>query len=136
VSNAPTVANLASKTLDLPTHRGPRAQVINVERDSATLYGTLPPSVEVDDDELDAGDGSASTGSTTPGSTNTAAADQAAPTDPAPAVNTPGTAGADRSDAAPAATAAPGAPRPDDLEFGAPAATRMLVALRTKVRPE
>ncbi|MFI8694217.1 fatty acid synthase subunit beta domain-containing protein [Dietzia maris] len=136
VSNAPTVANLASKTLDLPTHRGPRAQVINIERDSATLYGTLPPSVEVDDDELDAGDGSASTGSTTTGSTNTAAADQAAPTDPAPAVNTPGTAGADRSDAAPAATAAPGAPRPDDLEFGAPAATRMLVALRTKVRPE
>ncbi|MBR7513982.1 hypothetical protein KC219_27875, partial [Mycobacterium tuberculosis] len=38
VSNAPTVANLASKTLDLPTHRGPRAQVINVERDAATLY--------------------------------------------------------------------------------------------------
>ncbi|HMT48705.1 MAG TPA: DUF1729 domain-containing protein [Dietzia sp.] len=126
VANAPTVANLASKTLDLPTHRGPRAQVINVERDSATLYGTLPPSVEVDDDDsVDA------TGSSTP------AADSAAPTDPAPAVNTPGTAGADRSEsAAPAATAAPGAPRPDDLTFGAPAATRMLVALRTKVRPE
>ncbi|MGN0099658.1 MAG: acyltransferase domain-containing protein, partial [Dietzia sp.] len=127
VANAPTVANLASKTLDLPTHRGPRAQVINVERDSATLYGTLPPSVEVDDDPVDA------TG-TTP------AADQAAPTDPAPAVNTPGTAGADRSSTAVETTAAPaaapGAPRPDDLDFGAPAATRMLVALRTKVRPE
>ena len=61
VANAPTVANLASKTLDLPTHRGPRAQVINVERDSATLYGTLPPSVEGDDDEADADTGSAST---------------------------------------------------------------------------
>ncbi|TCW26751.1 type I polyketide synthase [Dietzia cinnamea] len=126
VANAPTVANLASKTLDLPTHRGPRAQVINVERDSATLYGTLPPSVEVDDDETDTGTGSAST----------PAAGQAAPTDPAPAVNTPGTAGADRSEPAAAPAAAPGAPRPDDLEFGAPAATRMLVALRTKVRPE
>ena len=125
VANAPTVANLASKTLDLPTHRGPRAQVLNVERDSAALYGTLPPSVEVDDDDsVDA------TESTTP------AADQAAPTDPAPAVNTPGTAGADRSTTPAAAEAAPGAPRPDDLEFGAPAATRMLVALRTKVRPE
>ncbi|MBB1045616.1 acyltransferase domain-containing protein, partial [Dietzia sp. DQ11-44] len=68
VANAPTVANLASKTLDLPTHRGPRAQVLNVERDSAALYGTLPPSVEVDDDDsVDA------TESTTP------AADQAAP---------------------------------------------------------
>ena len=139
VANAPTVANLASKTLDLPTHRGPRAQVLNVERDSATLYGTLPPSVEEDDDNDDtvsAADAAGSTGSSTP-----AAADQAAPTDPAPAVNTPGTAGADRSTPAPEgatapASAAPGAPRPDDLEFGAPAATRMLVALRTKVRPE
>ncbi|MDV8000794.1 polyketide synthase [Rhodococcus sp. IEGM 1408] len=130
VANAPTVANLASKTLDLPTHRGPRAQVLNVERDSATLYGTQPPSVDESvDDEVGGGDASAGT---TP-----AAADKAAPTDPAPAVNTPGTAGADRSEsAAPAATAAPGAPRPDDLDFGAPAATRMLVALRTKVRPE
>lgn len=127
VANAPTVANLASKTLDLPTHRGPRAQVINVERDSAALYGTLPPSVEVDDDdEVGASDASAAT----------PAADQAAPTDPAPAVNTPGTAGADRSESAAPAAAAPGAPRPDDLTFGAPAATRMLVALRTKVRPE
>ena len=134
VANAPTVANLASKTLDLPTHRGPRAQVLNVERDSATLYGTLPPSVEEDDDNDDtvsAADAAGSTGSSTP-----AAADQAAPTDPAPAVNTPGTAGADRSDSAAPAAAAPGAPRPDDLEFGAAAATRMLVALRTKVRPE
>ncbi|MBB0968558.1 acyltransferase domain-containing protein, partial [Dietzia aerolata] len=87
VANAPTVANLASKTLDLPTHRGPRAQVLNVERDSATLYGTLPPSVEEDDDNDDtvsAADAAGSTGSSTP-----AAADQAAPTDPAPAVNTP-----------------------------------------------
>lgn len=136
VSNAPTVANLASRTLDLPTHRGPRARVLNVERDSATLYGTLPASVEdpVDDDEVDVADTSADAASTSP-----AAADEAAPTDPAPAVNTPGTAGADRSSgqgAAALAEAAPGAPRPDDLEFGAPAATRMLVALRTKVRPE
>nr|WP_238529328.1 type I polyketide synthase [Dietzia alimentaria] len=131
VANAPTVANLASKTLDLPTHRGPRARVLNVERDSAALYGTLPPSVEVDDDN-DAADatGASSAASSTP------AADQASPTDPAPAVNTPGTAGADRSEPAAVAAAAPGAPRPDDLEFGAPAATRMLVALRTKVRPE
>lgn len=128
VSNAPTVANLAAKTLDLPTHRGPRARVLNVERDSATLYGTLPPSV--DDDEADVPPTTADAASASP------AADEAAPTDPAPAVNTPGTAGADRSDAAPAATAAPGVPRPDDLEFGAAEATRILVALRTKVRPE
>ena len=135
VSSAPTVANLASKTLDLPTHRGPRARVINVERDSAALYGTLPPSVEEDDDDSVSAADAAGSAESTP-----TAADQAAPTDPAPAVNTPGTAGADRSTAsapgAAAPAAAPGAPRPDDLEFGAPAATRMLVALRTKVRPE
>src|SRR5699024_758992 len=89
---------------------------------------TLPPSV--DDDEADVPPTTADAASASP------AADEAAPTDPAPAVNTPGTAGADRSDAAPAATAAPGVPRPDDLEFGAAEATRILVALRTKVRPE
>ena len=128
MANAPTVANLASKTLDLPTHRGARARVLNVERDSAALYGTLPPSVEVDDDNdaVDATDASSATSSTP-------AAHEASPTDPAPAVNTPGTAGADRSTPA---EAAPGAPRPEDLPFGAAEATRMLVALRTRVRPE
>src|SRR5699024_7739364 len=39
VSDAPTVASLAAKTLDLPTHRGPLARVFHVERVSATLFG-------------------------------------------------------------------------------------------------
>src|SRR5699024_11970012 len=109
--NAPTAPTLVAKTCDRPPPRVHRARVHNVARHSATLYATLPPSV--DDDEADVPPTTADAASASP------AADEAPPTDPAPAVNTPGTAGADRSDAAPAATAAPGVPRPDDLEFGA-----------------
>lgn len=118
VASAPTLANLAAKTLALPDHSGATTTVLNVERDAAALWGTLPPSSGEDEDlEQDAGSGSA------PESTSAATAPtpSAEPAEPV------------RS-AAPQAAA--GEPRPDDLPFAAGAATTALVALRTKIRTD
>jgi len=104
---APTVANLASQTLKLPGRFGYPVEVLNVEREAAIVYGTdVDPAVD-DDDEIEA------------------PAAQAAPVAAA---------------AAPVAAAAPaapsGGPRPDDLTFKAPDATKVLISLWTKLRPD
>ncbi|MFF1945010.1 fatty acid synthase subunit beta domain-containing protein [Rhodococcus qingshengii] len=104
---APTVANLASQTLKLPGRFGYPVEVLNVEREAAIVYGTdVDPAVD-DDDEIEA------------------PAAQAAPAAAA---------------AAPVAAAAPaapsGGPRPDDLTFKAPDATKVLISLWTKLRPD
>lgn len=105
VATAPTIANLAAKTVALPELLGPPPAVLNVERDAATLYGTLPASVDDEPVEEQAEE----------------------PVAPAP-VSAPA--------ATPAATPAADTPRPADIAFDAAAATRAIIALRTKVRPE
>ena len=116
VASAPTLANLAAKTLALPQHEGSAlTQVLNIERDAATLWGTLPPSID-DEDEGD---------TEVEGARDAESAADAAPSEAPPATTTP---------AAPQAAA--DAPRPDDIAFDAGAATKLIVALRTKIRPD
>ena len=110
VGQSPTIANLASSTLKLPvgshTRRRDAVQVLNVERDAAVVFST-DEEVVVDDADLDAGSESSES---TP--TETAAA-PAAPAGGGPAEQTAA-----------------------DLPFTASAATSVLIAWWTKLRPE
>ena len=105
VGSAPTVANLASSTLKLPSVQrtlGGPVEVLNAERDAAVLFATDEEPIE--DDEP---------------------AEESAPTaDTA-------TAPAEAPKAAPATSSGP---RPDDLTFGAADGTKLLVAWWTKLR--
>ncbi|MDF0531021.1 DUF1729 domain-containing protein [Tsukamurella sp. 8F] len=106
VASAPTLANLASRTLALTSYRRSSTTVLNAERDSARVFAT---DEDVADDE-------------------TATVAESAPV---PSV-----------DAAPAAAPAPapaapsGGPRPEDLKFDASDATRAMIAIWTKMRPD
>lgn len=102
----PTVANLASSTLKLPGFGPGAVDVLNIERDAAAVYATDVDTAADDDDaaESDAG---------------------TAPVAQAPAAATAPVA------AAPAAQAGP---RPDDIAFTAADATKVLIALWTKLR--
>ena len=110
VANMPTLANLASQTVKLPSFDGVAPRIVNSSRDAALVFATDTPAV---DDEPEADE--------TAPETAEAAAAPAAEAAPAPA-------------AAPVAAA--GAERPADLAYTAADATRTLTALRTKVRPE
>ncbi|MFB8007813.1 fatty acid synthase subunit beta domain-containing protein [Nocardia sp. NPDC056000] len=100
----PTVANLASNTLKLPAFSDTTVEVLNIEREAAIVYSTDTDPAPVDEPE------------DTPAETASAATAPAAAAAPA---------------AAPAAT---GGPRPDDIGFAAADATRVLIALWTKLR--
>ncbi|WP_040819999.1 type I polyketide synthase [Nocardia jiangxiensis] len=100
----PTVANLATNTLKLPQFGTAKVEVLNIERESGAVYSTDTDPAPVDEPE----EVEAST------ETATAAAAPAAPA------------------AAPAAPS--GGPRPDDISFTAADATRVLIALWTKLR--
>ncbi|MGN2641009.1 type I polyketide synthase [Nocardia takedensis] len=100
----PTVANLASQTLKLPSFGSAAVEVLNIEREASIVYATDTDPAPVDDEPED-----------TPA--ETAAAPAAAA--PAPV-------------AAPVASS--GGPRPDDIVFSAADATRVLIALWTKLR--
>ncbi|WP_435829327.1 fatty acid synthase subunit beta domain-containing protein [Nocardia fusca] len=105
LGSAPTLANLAARTLRLPGFGGV-VEVLNVEREAATVYAT----------DFDTGDLDES-------------ADDAAQAVPAPAevpVAAP--------PAPPAAPA--DAPRPDDIPFTAADAATVLIGLWTKLRPD
>ncbi|NEW41962.1 DUF1729 domain-containing protein [Nocardia cyriacigeorgica] len=99
----PTVANLASQTLKLPTFGTTTVEVLNIERESGVVYSTDTDPAPVDEPEE--------------APVETAAAAPAAAA-PAPV----------------AAPAASGGPRPDDIVFTAADATRVLIALWTKLR--
>nr|WP_239003508.1 type I polyketide synthase [Nocardia panacis] len=101
----PTVANLASQTLKLPAFAGATVEVLNIEREAAVVYATDTDPAAIDEPVEER--------------TETAAAAPA----PAAPVSAP---------AAPAPSA--GGPRPDDLSFTAADATRVLIALWTKLR--
>ncbi|MEU8894837.1 fatty acid synthase subunit beta domain-containing protein [Nocardia sp. NPDC048505] len=100
----PTVANLASQTLKLPDFGGVTVEVLNIEREAAVVYSTDTDPAPVDEPADE------------PAETATAAAPVAT--------------------AAPVAAPAPssGGPRPDDIAFSAADATRVLIALWTKLR--
>ncbi len=101
----PTVANLASNTLKLPGRIGGPVEVANIERERAVVFAT-----DVDPEPVE---------------------EEVTPEPAAPA-----------AEAAPAAPAAPapapaapsGGPRPDDIAFSASDATKVLIALWTKLR--
>ncbi|WP_051706021.1 type I polyketide synthase [Nocardioides aequoreus] len=114
VAGAPTIANLAANTTKLPTYDGEAPRILNVERDSAVVFGTDTPVVEDEEetDETASGESSAAESSPVEPVETKAAAPSAAP------------------------TAAPGAERPADLTYSAADATTTLAALRTKVRPD
>ncbi|MFC9998648.1 fatty acid synthase subunit beta domain-containing protein [Nocardia sp. NPDC127526] len=109
----PTVANLASNTLKLPQFADATVEVLNIEREAGIVYSTDTDPAPVEDVEE------------APAETSTAAA---APAAAAPAAAPAAAAPA----AAPAAPA--GGPRPDDIAFSAADATRVLIALWTKLR--
>ncbi|MEV0367118.1 fatty acid synthase subunit beta domain-containing protein [Nocardia fusca] len=100
----PTVANLASQTLKLPDFATTTVEVLNIEREAAVVYSTDTDPAPVDEPAEEAAEAPAA-----------AAAPAAAP-------------------AAPAAPAATGGPRPEDIAFTAADATRVLIALWTKLR--
>ncbi|MGO4203547.1 fatty acid synthase subunit beta domain-containing protein [Rhodococcus sp. TAF43] len=102
----PTVANLASQTMKLPEHANSTVEVLNIEREASVVYSTDVDPAPVEDDEP---------------IESAAPAAAAAPAVAAPA-------------AAPAAPA--GGPRPDDIAFKAADATKVLIALWTKLRPD
>jgi len=104
----PTVANLASQTLKLPSFASATVEVLNIEREAGVVYSTDTDPAPVDEPEETAA--------------APAAAAAAAPAAAAPAA------------AAPAPVASSGGPRPDDLAFSAADATRVLIALWTKLR--
>ncbi|MCP2292041.1 fatty acid synthase [Nocardia amikacinitolerans] len=97
----PTVANLASQTLKLPSFGTATVEVLNIEREASVVYAT----------------------DTDP-----------APVDETPAETTAPAAAAPAAVAAPAPVASSGGPRPDDILFTAADATRVLIALWTKLR--
>ncbi|WP_378738234.1 fatty acid synthase subunit beta domain-containing protein [Nocardia brasiliensis] len=100
----PTVANLATQTLKLPAFSGATVEVLNIEREAAIVYSTDTDPAPVDEPADE------------PSETASAATPTAAPT------------------AAPAPAPSSGGPRPDDIAFTAADATRVLIALWTKLR--
>ncbi|GAA1089733.1 fatty acid synthase subunit beta domain-containing protein [Tsukamurella strandjordii] len=107
LASAPTLANLASRTLALASYQRAAATVLNAERDAAKVFATDEDAPE---DEAEAG------------------------VDEATAAPAPVAAAAPAPSAAPAAPA--GGPRPDDLSFDAADATRAMIAIWTKMRPD
>ncbi|KXO91586.1 Malonyl CoA-acyl carrier protein transacylase (plasmid) [Tsukamurella tyrosinosolvens] len=108
LASAPTLANLASRTLALASYQRAAATVLNAERDAAKVFATDEDVPE--DDAAEATD------------------EAAAPAAAAPAAAAPA--------AAPVASAPSGGPRPADLGFDAADATRAMIAIWTKMRPD
>lgn len=133
---APTLANLASKTLALPQFVSKDVTVLNVERDSARVRrddvataweettdeaGGQPVSAEAEE--------SADSEASTPTSGSVADEKETTTETPAPASAPENT--------TPAAPAAPsGGPRPQDIPFQASDAIIVLLALANKIRPD
>ncbi len=113
VANAPTLANLAEQTLRLPHLAMARARVLNVGRNEAEVFAR---------DEVLSSEDSA------PSATEVATPDVSPVAVPEPAPRS----APDLMSATPAAASEPAA----DLPFTAADATRVLLALLTRVRPD
>jgi fatty acid synthase, bacteria type len=104
VKSAPTVAGLATNTLNLPEYAHSTVEVLNSERDAPVLFATdTDPEPEPEEE------------------TPAPAVDAGAPAEAATAAPT-------------APTAPAGAPRPDDIGFDASDATLAMIALSAKMR--
>ncbi|HET7350954.1 MAG TPA: beta-ketoacyl synthase N-terminal-like domain-containing protein, partial [Marmoricola sp.] len=111
VASAPTLANLAAQTTKLPSYDGVAPRILNSGRDEAVVFATDTPVVDDEQPEAD-----------TESTESTESAEPKAQEAPA--------------SSAPSAPVAESADRPADLSFDAGDATRILAALRTKVRPD
>ena len=121
VGSSPTLANMLGQTLRLPQYAGNPIEVLNVERDRATVFA---------EDAIERPQPETSNEVVEEAATATAQEVAAANTTPAAAAPAPVA-------AAPAATApAGGGSTPDDKAFSAADATEMLIAIWTKVRPD
>ncbi|MBW9214023.1 DUF1729 domain-containing protein [Mumia sp. zg.B53] len=109
VANAPTVANLASATLKLPSAPHRSVEVVNIEREQAVVFATDTDPEPVSEEPSDTVEESAA------------------------AAGAPQTAGA-AAGPSPVAAPAPSADRPADLSFDAADATTVLLAWWTKMR--
>jgi fatty acid synthase len=107
VQSAPTVAGLATDTLNLPEYAHSTVEVLNAERDASVLFAT-----DTDPEH-----------------------EEAPPAEAAATAGAAGSAGAAPVVAAPVAPTAPaGAPRPDDIPFDAADAMLALIAQSAKMR--
>ncbi|MFT8592468.1 MAG: fatty acid synthase subunit beta domain-containing protein [Bifidobacterium sp.] len=122
LGNAPTLANLGTKTLRLPEFSGRHVTVYNVGRDEGRVYMTDSDSLVPDDEPMDSVE-SAQAAVQTPA--------QAA----APAAAVPAAPAAAPVPAAPVPAAASGE-RPADIEFKASDAIAALLAYSGKLRPD
>ncbi|MGP5294722.1 fatty acid synthase subunit beta domain-containing protein [Corynebacterium casei] len=121
VGSSPTLANMLGQTLRLPQYAGNPIEVLNVERDRATVFAE--DAIERPQPE---------TSSEIVEEAATATAQEVSAANAAPAAAAPAPVAA-----APAATApAGGGSTPDDKAFSAADATEMLIAIWTKVRPD
>ena len=119
VGSSPTLANMLGQTLRLPQYAGNPIEVLNVERDRATVFAEDAierPLVETADAVVDKGDSATAA--------EIAEANAAPAAAPEPVISTP----------APAPAA--GGSTPADKAFSAADATEMLIAIWTKVRPD
>ena len=121
---APTLANLASRTLALPAFRGRSVTVYNAQRDQARVLHTDVAVIDDEDEPAEASTAPASAGDA-PAGAPAAASVPAAPTPAAPVAAAPssGASGPSGADVA-------------DLPFQASDAIHTLMALAAKVRPE
>src|SRR5699024_3712939 len=119
VGSSPTLANMLGQTLRLPQYAGNPIEVLNVERDRATVFAedALERPVEDSDDVVN--EAAAATAE------EVSQANAAPAAAPEPVVAQPAT-----------PTPAAGGTTPDDKAFSAADATEMLIAIWTKVRPD
>ncbi|HMY09739.1 MAG TPA: acyltransferase domain-containing protein, partial [Marmoricola sp.] len=108
VANAPTLANLAAQTVRLPAYDGTAPRIFNSSRDELQVFAQDTQTIEEPTAEVE-------------DDSTEQAPEAAAPTTTAPAA---------------AAPVASSAARPDDLVFTPADATRVLIALRTKIRTD
>lgn len=123
VGSSPTLANMLGQTLRLPQYAGNPIEVLNVERDRATVFAEDAierPQLEATAEEV-----------VDEAATATASEVAAAHAAPAAAVSSPIVA-----EPVISAPAAGGGSTPDDKAFSAADATEMLIAIWTKVRPD
>lgn len=151
LATAPTLANMAAKTLALPAHANDEVTVLNVQRDSKRVLREDVSRVEEVTDDVAAPAGPAAGEAAVAGQAESAGeadsageAESAGQADSAGAAQGAGEPAADANGtAAPArasvpATAPAGAPagKAADLPFSASDALRALLAYETKIAPE
>ncbi|QNH96260.1 type I polyketide synthase [Corynebacterium anserum] len=132
---APTLANLAAKTLALPQFADARVQVRNVQRDEQLVYQQDVRTIEIEEEEQETGSSDNSTSA--PSSSVLSSSDVTAASVPASSENSAAspttTASTSATSAIPGAEAVENAP---ELPYTASDAIKTLLAYSNKVRPD